>query len=124
MTRGIYTNMQGLINNYKHVETLAENKKPDIMVLSETHLMKDVEENEATTQRYGQIMTVSDSTRTVGVSIYYRKNWRLGQITEKTNGLKNWMSEFTMASINLEKQSFVSISKNLSMKYINTTMWK
>ena len=40
----LYTNMQGLINNYNQSEIIATTKIPDFLILSETHLTKDIDE--------------------------------------------------------------------------------
>lgn len=70
------------------MKILAENQKPDCLVLSETHLTKDKEGNKTTAQGYGQITTASDSTRKGDISIYYRKNQKVRQIVENTKDLK------------------------------------
>lgn len=83
--------MQGLLNNYNQVEVIASTENPDIFILTETHITKEVEENEITLQYYDHIASLSTSKRTGGVVIYFKKIWKVTKIIEKIDGVKYWI---------------------------------
>lgn len=66
----MYTNIQGILNNYNQFAILAEIRKPDFIILSQTHLTKEINEEETQLIGYNQFITVSNSTRTGRVITY------------------------------------------------------
>ena len=64
-----YINVHGLANNYIQIEIIAATEKPDFLILSETHLTKDIGEQEITIQGYDNIGSVPTSSSTGGVII-------------------------------------------------------
>lgn len=91
---GIYTNAQGLINNFSQVEIIAALKKPDYIILSETHLTKNIGEQEYQLAEYDHYATLSNSTRTGGVIVYFRKSWKVNKFCEKVADSKYWMCAY------------------------------
>ena len=41
----MYTNIQGLINNFNRIEAIADVEKPHFLILSATHLTYNVDES-------------------------------------------------------------------------------
>ena len=68
--RVLYTNVQGLINNYNQIEIIAATEKPKFLILSETSLTKDIDDKEISLQGYDNIGSVSTSSRTDGIIVY------------------------------------------------------
>lgn len=89
---GIYTNIQGLTNNFSQLEIIAYEEKPDFIILSETHLTEDIDEHEIQIQQYSQYVTYSNSKRTGGVMIYFKEKWNVNKIKEKVVDSKYWIS--------------------------------
>lgn len=87
----IYTNIQGLLNNFTQLEILSETEKPEFIVLSETHLTEAINEKEIALKNYKNINSISNSNRTGGVSIYSKKQWSLVKNFEKTEDSKYWI---------------------------------
>lgn len=58
-------------------------KNPELLTLSETHLTRDVDQNETLLPNYSQIAFYSDSKLTSGIIIYYKHNWDVTKIFEK-----------------------------------------
>ena len=79
---GIYTNICVIINNYNQLEVIVNKQNSDFIILSETHLTWDIEEQGIQLIRYNSYITHSNSNRTGGVVVYFRqqytviKNWR------------------------------------------------
>lgn len=71
---GIYANIQGLVNNYNELEILANDEKPEFIILSETHTTENNEENEI-----GRLYTYSESLK-------FNKNGRSYNIFQKVLG--------------------------------------
>lgn len=84
----LYTNVQGLTNNFNQVEIIAETEKPKFIILSETHMTEQVHENEISLNGYNQLTSVSISTRTGGVIIYYKLEWKVTKLFEKVKNSK------------------------------------
>lgn len=101
---GVYTNIQGLINNFNQLEIIAYTKTPDFIVLTETHLTTEIEEQEIRLQDYDNYITYSNSTRTGGIIIYFKKAWKVTKIYEKMVESKFWISAYTAK---LNKTQFI-----------------
>lgn len=89
---GIYTNIQGLLNNFNQLEIMSEEEKPDFIILSETHLTEAVNESEIELKHYQQYSTLSNSNKTGGVTIYFKKIWNITKIKEYVKETKYWIS--------------------------------
>lgn len=63
----------------------------EFIILSETHLTKNIEESEIKIQGYDQISSLSESSKTGGVIIYYKESWKVDIIVEKIDNLKYWI---------------------------------
>lgn len=63
----------------------------EFQTLSETHLTKNIEESEIKIQGYDQISSLSESSKTGGVIIYYKESWKVDIIVEKIDNLKYWI---------------------------------
>lgn len=101
---GVYTNIQGLINNFNQLEIIVYTKTPDFIVLTETHLTTEIEEQEIRLQDYDNYITYSNSTRTGGIIIYLKKAWKVTKIYEKMVESKFWISAYTAK---LNKTQFI-----------------
>lgn len=86
--------MCGLVNNYSQLEVIADEQKPDFIVLTETHLTDDIEEQEIQLRNYDQYVTRSNSNRTGGVIIYWKKQWNVIKIGEKSSDYNYWISAY------------------------------
>lgn len=73
---------------------MAETEKPDYIILSETHLTKDIEENEIRIKNYDQYTTLSNSSRTGGVIIYIKSIWKIDKICDRISDSNYWMSAY------------------------------
>ena len=91
---GIYTNAQGLLNNLNKIEIIMELRNPEFIILSETHLTNDVEENEYQLLNYKHYVTLSNSSRTGGVLLYIKREWKVEKLHEKVANSKYWMSAY------------------------------
>lgn len=70
---------------------MANNEKFDFIFLTETHITEDIEENEIRLHGYDYELSLSTSTRTGGVIMYYRKYWKVTKLIEKAENLKYWI---------------------------------
>lgn len=68
----MYLNVNGLLNNYNKIEMLATHEKPWMIMMSETHLTKEIENSEVNIAGYKLIRCDSHSTKTGGVAIYIK----------------------------------------------------
>ena len=59
--------------------------------MCETHLTKDIDEQEITLKRYDNIGSMSTSSRTGGVIVHCKKNWNVKKFIERTDELKYWI---------------------------------
>ena len=72
----------GIINNYNQLEVIVSEQNPDFIILSETLLTWDIEEQEIQLTRYNSYITHSISKKTVELlfisdnNIQCNKNWR------------------------------------------------
>lgn len=88
-----------MINNFNQLEIIANSDNPDFIILAETHLTENVEESEISLQNYNHYATLSNSTRTGGVIIYFKSQWSITKIFEKISDSKFWISAY-MAKYN------------------------
>ena len=58
----MYTNDQGLINNFKQIDAIANIDKPHFIIISKTHLTENVNELEIVIPEYFQMALLSNST--------------------------------------------------------------
>ena len=86
-----YTNVQGLVNNYNQIKIIATTENPDFLILSETHLTKDIDEQKIALQSYDNIESLSTSSRTAGIVLYFKKNRNMAKFKGRTENLKCWM---------------------------------
>lgn len=87
----IYTNIQGLTNNFTQLEILTETENPEFIVLSETHLTKSINDEEIALKNYNNISSLSNSNRTGGVTLYLKKHWSLVKNYEIKEDSKYWI---------------------------------
>ena len=73
------------------MKIIAATEKTDFLILSETHLTKDIDEQEITLQGYDNIGPVLTSSRTGEVVVYYKKNWNVKNFLKRTGNLKYWI---------------------------------
>lgn len=65
------------------MEIIADEETPDFIILTETHLTKDIDEHEIQIQEYDLYNTHSNSNRTGSVIIYFKKQWNVTKIGER-----------------------------------------
>lgn len=70
---------------------IALTEYPDFLILSETHLTKNIEEKEISLHGYDNICSLSTSSRTGGVILYFKRHWNVTKAIEKNYDLKYWM---------------------------------
>lgn len=92
--RAIYTNIQGLINNFNQLEILAETEKPEFIILSETHQTEEIDESEIEIDHYDHYSTLSNSSRTGGIIAYFKKHWKVNKIKDNIKDTKHWISAY------------------------------
>lgn len=83
---------------------------PDFVVLSETHLTTEEDENETEIAGYNQLSSRSNSKRTGGITIYFKKKWKVTKIAEKIMHSKMWISAYMV--------------KNKSIKFIVAAVYR
>lgn len=67
-------NIQGLVNNFEELETIAEGNNFEIIILSETHATEDIDNEELCISNYDLLRCDSESRHTGGVAIYIKIN--------------------------------------------------
>lgn len=65
-------NVAGLTSNYDKIERMIMDKKPWLVLMSETHLTSEIESSEINISGYKIIRCDSHSTKTGGVAIYLK----------------------------------------------------
>lgn len=85
-----------MINNFNQVEVIADTDKPDFIILSETHVTDRVDESELQLEGYNAYVTLSNSSRTGGIIVYFNKNWKVNIICEKIRNYKYWISAYNI----------------------------
>lgn len=73
------------------MEVIAATQQPDFIILSETHMTENVNEQEINLENYNNILALSNSSRTGGVIIYFKKSWSIKKISEKICDFKYWI---------------------------------
>lgn len=68
----VYLNVYGLTTNYDKIEQMITNKKPWIVLMSETHLTSGIENSEVNIKGYTLIRCDSHSIKTGGVAMYIK----------------------------------------------------
>ena len=68
----IYTNIQGLLNDFNQLQMVIEENKPDFIMLFETHLTDEVNKSEIETVQINQYSILS-KPGTGSVIIYFKK---------------------------------------------------
>lgn len=84
------------------MEIIVETMKPDFVIFSETHLTIDVNDEETQLEGYKQYTTLSNSTRTGGVTIYFSKRWNVRKVAEKVIESKIWITAYMVKRNNNE----------------------
>lgn len=67
-------NVCGIVKNIDLLTNFVNNKKPDIICLTETHITEDINDFELNINNYNYIRTNSSNSRTGGVLTYLRDN--------------------------------------------------
>lgn len=70
------------------MEIIADEQNPDFIILTETHVTKEIDENEVMLPKYDHYITYSNSKKTGGVSLYFKKLWNVTKICEKVYDYK------------------------------------
>lgn len=84
-------NVPSLVNNISQVEIIAVAEWPEFLVQSETHVTEDVSEGEMELEKYDQMSSLFNSTKTESVVIYYRKCWTVEMEFERKEEYKYWI---------------------------------
>lgn len=91
-------NIQGLLNNFDELKFVLKKYKPEICVLSETHVTEAINDCELKIRNYKILRTNSESTRTGGVVIYVNQNLKITDVQRyQTNYI--WINTFTVLTI-------------------------
>lgn len=84
----IYLNIGGLTTNKHEIELLAKKRDPSIILMSETHLTENIENEEVNIKNYKLLRCDSHSRHTGGVAIYIKNRIRFS-IINKESYIKN-----------------------------------
>ena len=63
-------------------------------MLSETHITEKIKECETELGLYDQYITMSNSPKTGGVTLYFKKQWKLNKIKENVKDSKHWIAAY------------------------------
>lgn len=86
-----YVNIQSLYKNKNQLEIFIEEVQPDIIMLSETHITKEIEECEVAISGYNLIQCYSHSRHTGGVAVYVRNKIKYSVLDSISIADSIWM---------------------------------
>ncbi|XP_057335423.1 uncharacterized protein LOC130676322 [Microplitis mediator] len=81
----LLVNIQGFIRNKNELEILANEMKPEVICLTETHVTADIEEHEINIDNYNHVKMYSENKRTGGVITYIRKDIKYEKVEKVGN---------------------------------------
>ena len=90
-----------MIGNLSELKYVIKTKKPDICLLSETHITEDTNQNELTINGYNSICCMSHSSHTGGAFVYVNKKIKTSNVSVHRTQL-SWCISFEIR-INNEK---------------------
>lgn len=96
----IYSNAQGLMTNIEEFRKLCEEKDPDVLLLSETHITEDHQNAEINIADYNIVRCNSKSKHTGGVIAYVKNNLNF-TIIDNFAVSKSWFLSIKIKNINL-----------------------
>ena len=99
----MYLNIQGYNTNGTQLTWIANQKKPVVMCLSETHITKDFNSNELNIDGYNSVVGISSSSHTGGTSIYIHKQYNYKEIIKLEKNKNMWL---TGIQIIINKQKY------------------
>lgn len=70
----LLTNIQGFSKNRNELEIIINAMRPEIICITETHVIEDMENIELNIENYNNIGMTSENRRTGGVTTYLRKD--------------------------------------------------
>lgn len=77
-------NIQSLISNHEYLEILMLERKPMIVLLSETHVTSDISNSEIEISGYTLVCCNSHSRHTGGVAMYIKNELKLNKLSNET----------------------------------------
>ena len=75
------------------LEVIVNEQNPDFIILSETHLTRDIEEQKIQHNRYSSYITPSNSNKTGGIIVYFTRQYNVIKIGDNFSNYNYWISE-------------------------------
>lgn len=72
----MYLNIQSILSNFVELETIVLNNEFEFIILTETHVTDDIDDNEIFLKEYNINRCDSESRHTGGVIIFVNERWQ------------------------------------------------
>lgn len=87
----MYFNAQGITSNINQLKLIVNERKPKIVLLSETHLTEEISDDELQIANYQMYRTDSNSRHTGGVAIYLENQIQILNVEKSVVFMNLWL---------------------------------